>query len=103
MGAVWTQLKRSRRDLWLLAITGLVLAGLVQIQAGINDTCKQTNVRHDATLNALKVGSDKDIHDAPTEVAKDEVRRRRDVTIALINAVAPKQKCEGGWLLRLVE
>jgi hypothetical protein len=100
--SLWKHSYRSRRDLWLILITALVLVSLVQIQAGITDACEKTNQRHDGAILALREGSNVDIANAPTEAAKSEVRRRRDVTIALIDAIAPKQPCTGGWLFRLV-
>lgn len=56
--------------------------------------CEKTNARNAGTQKALKDGSDQDIANAPTEAAKDEIRRRRDVTIGLINAVSPVQDCQ---------
>lgn len=56
-------------------------------------TCEDTNRRHDHTVEALTAGSDLDQEHAPDEAARVEIRRRRDVTIALIDALAPKQDC----------
>lgn len=56
--------------------------------------CRTQNARNEATKEALTSGSDQDIRNAPTEEAKDEVRRRRDVTLALIDALAPADNCE---------
>lgn len=58
------------------------------------NSCTSTNERNKATQAALKKGSDEDIKNAPTEAAKQEIARRRDVTIAIINAVLPVQDCE---------
>lgn len=56
--------------------------------------CEATNSRHDQATNALIAGSDEDIEKAPTPEAKAEIRRRRDVTLALINTVTPVQDCD---------
>lgn len=56
--------------------------------------CEMTNARNKATQTALKQGSDQDIANAPTQAAKQEIMRRRDVTVALINAVLPVQDCQ---------
>lgn len=57
------------------------------------DACQERNERHDAALKALVEGSDQDQKNAPTEAARAEIRRRRDVTIGIIDGIAPKVRC----------
>jgi len=77
----------------LASAVGLVGFGLVlsaQNQRTL-ELCESTNARHDNAINALTIGSNLDQKNAPTEAAKAEIRRRRDVTISLIDAVSPKE------------
>lgn len=69
-----------------------------QRQTEILTECESQNQRNESTQNALRVGSNEDIRNADTEEEREEIRRRRDVTISLIDAVMPVQDCE-----RLVE
>lgn len=55
--------------------------------------CENINARHDNAIYALIAGSNKDQQNAKTEAGKAEIRRRRDVTIGLIDALAPKSDC----------
>lgn len=90
------------RGLAAFAIIGLTstlaLAGYgFVLREAANDrleACENRNDRHDAAINALIVGSNTDIQNAPTQAAKDEIKRRRDVTIGIINGVAPKVDCK---------
>lgn len=71
------------------------LAILVQgIQDSREEECRQQNERHDGSIDALRKGSNEDIRNAPNAAAKKEVRRRRDVTISLLDALAPHQDCD---------
>src|ERR1044072_7080553 len=76
----------------LASTVALIGYGYVLRQASKDrlEACENRNDRHDNALNALIVGSNQDIENAPTEAAKNESRRRRDVTIGIINGVAPK-------------
>lgn len=65
-----------------------------QRRESIRTSCQAQNERNKATRDALTEGSDEDIRNAQTEAAKNEIRRRRDVTIALIDALAPRDNCE---------
>lgn len=65
-----------------------------QRRAATLDECRTTNRRHDGAVSALVAGSDKDQLDAPNEAVRKEIRRRRDVTIGLLDALAPHQDCE---------
>lgn len=56
-------------------------------------TCLDTNQRHDKTYEQLIALANADQARAPDEAAREEIRRRRDVTLALIDALAPKQDC----------
>lgn len=58
------------------------------------DTCKETNDRNKHTKQALLAGSGKDQLNAPDGAAKLEIRRRVQVTFALIDALAPVQNCD---------
>lgn len=65
-----------------------------QRKDSIIESCTAQNARHDGSVEALKEGSDLDQQNAPTEAAKAEIRRRRDVTIALLDALAPVENCQ---------
>ena len=65
-----------------------------QRRDSIRDACVAQNKRHDGSVAALVKGSDEDQANAPNEDARKEIRRRRDVTIALLDALAPVQDCE---------
>lgn len=64
-----------------------------QRKNAIIETCTEQNARHDGSVDALRQGSDIDQKNAPNEKARKEIRRRRDVTIALLDALAPVQNC----------
>jgi hypothetical protein len=59
----------------------------------VEQSCKEQNERHDKTYSALVAAAAADEAKRTTEAAKAEVRRRRDVTLGLIDALAPKQDC----------
>lgn len=59
----------------------------------VRTTCQNTNDRHDDTYRRLIALSQVDQNNAKTEAAKKEIRRRRDVTLGLIDALSPKQDC----------
>lgn len=89
--------------IWIvLILIGLVctvaLAGfgylLYEQKQDALDRCENFNIRHDNATNALIAGSNEDQLNAKTEEARVEIRRRRDVTIALIDAIAPKTDCD---------
>lgn len=65
-----------------------------QRKDSIRDECVKTNNRHDGAVNALIKGSDIDQKNASSEEARAEIRRRRDVTIDLLDAMAPRQNCD---------
>jgi hypothetical protein len=56
--------------------------------------CENQNTRHDNAIYALIAGSNEDQLNQKDSVADEEIRRRRDVTIGLIDALAPKTDCE---------
>lgn len=56
--------------------------------------CEEQNARNRGTQAALKQGSDRDIALATTPQRKAEIRRSRDVTVTLIDAVMPIQDCD---------
>lgn len=60
----------------------------------VRQDCLEQNARNAETKAALIVGSDADIRDAPSKAAADEVRRRRDVALGLIDALAPRRNCD---------
>jgi hypothetical protein len=76
-----------------LAIAGYGYILREQHEAAL-ELCKNANIRHDNAITALKVGSDLDQKNAPNEAARAEIRRRRDVTIGIINGISPKIDCE---------
>lgn len=64
-----------------------------QRQIAILQECVATNGRHDEAVQALVVGSDLDLKNAPNRDVQKEIRRRRDVTVSLLDALAPHQDC----------
>jgi len=58
------------------------------------DACQETNERNEATKKALEVGSTEDQRNAPDDAARQEIRRRVAVTIALIDALVPHKDCQ---------
>lgn len=89
--------------IWIvLILIGLVctiaLAGfgflLYQQKQDTIERCESTNTRHDNAASALIAGSNEDQLNAKTEEARAEIRRRRDVTMFLIDAISPKTDCE---------
>lgn len=64
-----------------------------QRRDSIIESCEVQNDRHNDSIAALKEGSDIDQQNAPNEAARVEIRRRRDVTIALLDALAPVEDC----------
>lgn len=65
-----------------------------QRQDSIKTECERTNKRHDGAESALVQGSNQDQANAKDAAARKEIRRRRDVTLALLDALAPHQDCE---------
>lgn len=69
-----------------------------EIQAQRKDSiralCEDQNARNKGTSQALIDAAQKDIDSRTTEAEKVENRRRRDVTLALIDALAPVQDCD---------
>lgn len=65
-----------------------------QRRSSIIEGCSTQNARHDGALKALTEGSDLDQKNAPDEATRAEIRRRRDVTIALLDALAPVEDCQ---------
>lgn len=66
----------------------------VQIQAQRAEFCRDQNANHDATYNALVRAAKVDENNRKTAAGKAEVRRRRDVTLGLIDALAPHRDCK---------
>lgn len=98
--ATWLP-ERWYRDLWLLAISIVVVIGVfnadeqgddiqAQRRASILTACREQNARHDDTIVKL----DKIIADLPPGPQKDEALQQRDGTVLLIDALAPKRDCE---------
>lgn len=65
-----------------------------QRKEAIRRTCTEQNDRHDETYSKLIDAAKTDEDQRTTEAGKQEVRRRRDVTLALIDALAPHQNCD---------
>lgn len=65
-----------------------------QREESIRTACEDTNKRHDDTSAQLVMLADADEAKRKTEAGKAEVRRRRDVTLALIDAISPHQDCD---------
>lgn len=77
-----------------LALGGLSVYLLDQNNKRQVASCERTNTRNINAIKALRTGAGEDIKNAPNEDAKTEIRRRRDVTISLINALAPVRNCK---------
>lgn len=61
--------------------------------------CEDVNTRNRNSTKALEAGAGQDIANATTQEAKDEIARRRDVTLVLIDRVLPIRDCDS--LVRL--
>lgn len=95
-------LHRFFKRMWVVVVViGVVctvaLAGfgyfLRKLDQDALHACQSQNSRHDNTVSALIFGSNQDQLHAKTEEAREEIRGRRDVTITLIDAIAPKTDC----------
>lgn len=91
------------RRIWIfMAIIGLTsavaLGGFAYLlreqDKRVTELCESRNVRHDNAINELIAGSNQDQMNAKDSISREEIRRRRDVTIGLINAITPKTDCE---------
>jgi len=71
--------------------------------ADAKQACENRNIRHDNAITQLMAGSNLDQENAPTEAAKAEIRRRRDVTIGIIHGISPKTNCEDPGEVKLIE
>lgn len=76
-----------------LALVGYGFA-LAEIQQQRLEVCKDQNSKHDNTVTKLNDAALFDENSRKTEAGKAEVRRRRDVTIALIDAITPVRDCD---------
>lgn len=56
--------------------------------------CQNRNIRHDNAIYQLIDGSNQDQLNTDDAITQEEIRRRRDVTIGLIDALAPKTDCD---------
>jgi hypothetical protein len=65
-----------------------------QRQAAVLRSCQETNDRNRDTSARLNAAAAKDIASRDTEAEKNEVRRRRDVTLGLIDALVPLRDCQ---------
>jgi hypothetical protein len=60
----------------------------------VRTECEATNKRNHDTSAQLIFLAEQDADKRKTQAGKDEVYRRRDVTLALIDALAPPENCE---------
>ena len=97
------ELRHFFRQIWVIVILigmvcALALGGFGCLISNQKEEaltrCQNQNIRHDNAITALIVGSNQDQLNAKTEEARVEIRRRRDVTIDLIDAIAPKTDCD---------
>lgn len=65
--------------------------------------CENQNVRHDNGTTVLMVGSNLDQKNAPNEATRAEIRRRRDVSLGIIDMVAPKVNCKNPGEVKLIQ
>lgn len=91
------------RRIWVVVILigvtstlGLVGYGfaLREIQQQRTEVCENQNLRNANSRQSLIQAAAEDIENAPTAAMKVEIARRRDVTLGLINAIAPLQDCD---------
>lgn len=96
------ELQSFFRKIWVIILLIGVLCALAlgafgivleQQQKAALERCENQNIRHDNAIYALNFASNQDQLNAKTEAAREEIRRRRDVTIGLIDAIAPKTDC----------
>ncbi len=96
------ELRHFFKRIWLVVIvigatSTLALVGygfaLAEIQAQRLEVCRDQNDRHDNTANKLIELAAQDEMQRKTEAGKAEVRRRRDVTLGLIDALSPHRDC----------
>lgn len=96
------ELRYFFRRIWAIVILigvvcVLALGGfgylLREQQQESRERCRNQNVRHDNAIYALIAGSNQDQLNAKTEETRAEIRRRRDVTVALIDAISPETDC----------
>lgn len=91
-----------RRGLIAFAIIGIAcaasIAGFGYLLHQATETslraCTNRNVRHDNAVTALMAGSNQDQANAPSEDVRTEIRRRRDVTLGIIDGISPKVDCK---------
>lgn len=95
-GLVLSEQAKTSDRLAELVIENKKTADAIQRQreTSIREDCQHTNKRHDDTFAKLILLSKQDENSRKTQAGKIEVRRRRDVTLGLIEALAPKQDCE---------
>lgn len=65
--------------------------------------CENQNTRHDNGTTVLMVGSNLDQQNAQTEAGKAEIRRRRDVSLGIIDMIAPKVDCKNPGTVKLIK
>lgn len=108
----WRRLVRENwyRDVWLLAITIVALAGTIVAVNGANEardatreiqaqrietiwsSCRQQNARHDGTIRELNVLLRASMRTADP-ARRQQLSASRASTVLLINQLAPKQDC----------
>lgn len=80
---------------FVLREQGKIVADIqTQRENSLRSLCEDQNKRHDDTSKKLTDAAAKDEAARKTEAGKAEVRRRRDVTLALIDALSPHQDCD---------
>lgn len=90
------QLQVAQRQLTVLVKQNKDTAAAIQKQRkdSIRSSCEETNARYIGSRDALIKGSDEDQANAPDAAARKEIRRRRDVTLALLKALQPFKNCD---------
>ena len=74
-----------------------------QREKSVRSQCEDQNARNTATSDALIKAAKEDADKRVTAAAKKEVERRRDVTLALIDALQPVRNCDDVVALALGE
>jgi len=90
------QLQKTQDQLTILVANNKKSAADIQQQRkdSIRNSCEETNTRYIGSRDALIKGSDEDQKNAANEAARVEIRRRRDVTLALLKALQPYKNCD---------
>jgi hypothetical protein len=83
------ELESAQRDL-----TAATIAIQESRSEAIRRACEEQNQKNKQTTDSLTKAAQADVDRAKTPAAKKEIMRRRDVTLALLNLLTPRDNCE---------